>query len=137
VASNPVADIMIAYGSAIHTMRPYPSRISGASAEVSRKRNAAYPFGVAYEEQVYPQVHVEGFPIKRRVRRNSSARPAPPRRDLALSGAAASCGARPLSGGEVGGLRGAPWPHPMRFNASLCSRSSRPSSHSLARVLPL
>ena len=28
-------------------MRPYESRISGASAEVSRNRNAAWPFGVA------------------------------------------------------------------------------------------
>ena len=32
--------------------------------------------------------------------------------------------------------RGAP-PHRMRFNASPCSRSSRPSSRSLARVPPL
>jgi hypothetical protein len=31
-----------------------------------------------------------------------------------------------LSGGEVGDLsEEAPWPHPMRFNASPCSRSSR------------
>jgi len=30
-----------------------------------------------------------------------------------------------------------PWPHPMRFNASHCSRSSRPSSRSIARVPPL
>ena len=36
------------------------------------------------------------------VRRNSSPRPAPLRRDLALSDAGASCGARRLSCGEVG-----------------------------------
>lgn len=35
------------YGSAIHTIRPYESRISGANVEVSRNRNAACPFGVA------------------------------------------------------------------------------------------
>ena len=35
------------YGSAIQTMRTYPSRISGASVDVSRNRNAAWPFGVA------------------------------------------------------------------------------------------
>ena len=35
------------YGNAIQTIRTYPSRISGASADVSRNRNAAWPFGVA------------------------------------------------------------------------------------------
>ena len=47
MASSAVVVSVIVYGSAIHSMRTYPSRISGASAEVSRNRNAAWPFGVA------------------------------------------------------------------------------------------
>ena len=46
-ASRPVMLIVIVYGSAMITILPYDSRISGASAEVSRNRNAAWPFGVA------------------------------------------------------------------------------------------
>ena len=47
LANTPQVDMEIVYGKASMTMRPYPSRISGASAEVSRNRNAAWPFGVA------------------------------------------------------------------------------------------
>ena len=45
---------------------------------------------------------------------------------------------RPLLGAPRGRLTplASSWPHPMRFNASPCSRSSRASSRSLARVPP-
>ena len=38
---------MIVYGSAIYTILKYDKLIKGARAEVSKKRNAAWPFGVA------------------------------------------------------------------------------------------
>ena len=38
---------MIVYGSAIYTILKYDKLINGAKAEVSKKRNAAWPFGVA------------------------------------------------------------------------------------------
>lgn len=39
--------IVIKYGNAIHTIRKYESRINGAKADVSKKRKAACPLGVA------------------------------------------------------------------------------------------
>ena len=39
--------IVIVYGSAMITIRPYDRRIKGASADVSKNRNAAWPLGVA------------------------------------------------------------------------------------------
>jgi hypothetical protein len=45
--TSPVIAIVIVYGSAISTIRPYDRLIKGATADVSRKRKAAWPFGVA------------------------------------------------------------------------------------------
>ena len=53
----------------------------GSECDAQKQRSSRCP----YEERMYLPVHV---------RRNSSPRPGPPRRDLALSGAGASCGAR-------------------------------------------
>ncbi|MNL77088.1 hypothetical protein D3C87_2031840 [compost metagenome] len=42
------------YGRAIHTIRPYDRRTSGAIAEVSKNRNAAWPLGVATLGRLVP-----------------------------------------------------------------------------------
>ena len=46
-ASRPASVREIVYGNAITTMRRYESRSSGARADVSKNKKAAWPFGVA------------------------------------------------------------------------------------------
>ena len=46
--------ITMVYGRAMITIRPYDNRINGAIAEVSKNKNAAWPFGVATEGKLVP-----------------------------------------------------------------------------------